>query len=143
MARFRATPTHLITSTRRWFTVTPRDLINAAASDGPICLPPIALPPPPVVLSCTCGRKFDSDNSLRDHQKAKAKTKAGILRCSAQPAKGRKWLWKHVCAEKPIRRIEFTAVEPSDTPVSSTSASELVCSYNWRRRGARFHVPGT
>lgn len=61
----------------------------------------------------------------------------------ARRLKKGKWLWKHVDTETPIWRIELAAVEPSESAVSSTSACELVCSYNWRGLGADFYVPGT
>ena len=143
MARFWATSNHatVITSGRRWFTATSRALTYPPALDDHIGPPPLLLLPPPVVFSCTCGRKFNSVSALNAHRKAKAEVVARV--CTAEPAKAKKWLWKHVRAEQPIRRIEFAAVRPSDTPVSSAAASELVCSYNWRRRGAKLLVPGT
>lgn len=52
-------------------------------------------------------------------------------------------MWKNVLSTKVICYIDRTAVTPSDTPVSSASGSELVCSYNWRTgQDAKLHIPG-
>ncbi|KAK8096101.1 hypothetical protein PG999_014123 [Apiospora kogelbergensis] len=56
---------------------------------------------------------------------------------------GDAWIWKDVLKANIIRHIDRTAIELSDTPVSSASGSELVCSYNWRNgQDTKLHIPG-
>ncbi|KAF6837178.1 hypothetical protein CPLU01_03290 [Colletotrichum plurivorum] len=52
------------------------------------------------------------------------------------------WMWRNV-PDAALRQINSTSLSPSDALVSSTSGSELVCSYNWKNcDGAEIHIPG-
>ncbi|KAK6840247.1 hypothetical protein PG987_006113 [Apiospora arundinis] len=99
------------------------------------------------MISCSCGREFATDAALRQHQTDKGNcvpgSGDGSRRWRPAHARGEAWIWKNVFNTKIIRIIDRTAIELSDTPVSSALGCELVCSYNWRRgQDTKLHIPG-
>jgi len=98
------------------------------------------------MVSCSCGRKFNSEEALDQHQAAKGRVNGAAFTCKG-PRTGRRfeaWLWKGVRKDpKPIQTIDLTNLKPLATAVSSSSACELLCSYNWQNsKDARIQVPG-
>ncbi|KAJ1333092.1 RAT1-interacting protein [Microdochium nivale] len=99
------------------------------------------------MVSCSCGKEFATDFALRQHRADKGKCVPATSTKTQKPRPARppndSWLWKHAVKTTAIRSIHRAAIEPSNTPVSSTSGSELVCSYNWRiGKNASLHIPG-
>jgi len=98
------------------------------------------------MVSCSCGRKFNSEEALDQHQVTKGRVNGAAFTCKG-PRTGRRfeaWLWKGVRKDpKPIQTIDLTNFKPLATAVSSASACELLCSYNWQNsKDARIQIPG-
>jgi len=113
------------------------------------------MPPYP----CSCGRSFHSAAALAQHRTAKHGSQVTAqLQVQSQnvttrsttdnprPApRSRRWrdsrLWRGVLDLDVITEIDSANLQPSGTPVSISTTSQLVCSYNWQSAGG-FHVPG-
>ncbi len=108
------------------------------------------------MFSCPCGRQLNSGAALSQHQADKIRFGFDASACRASrtdvlgranqsfPGNGRRdaWIWKGVRGLK-IQTIDLATLEPSASPVSSESASELLCTYNWRDcKEAKIHIPG-
>ncbi|PHH87038.1 hypothetical protein CDD83_9397 [Cordyceps sp. RAO-2017] len=108
------------------------------------------------MLTCSCGRRFGSDNALTQHQRDKARRdtasacqtppadpSAQTIRSSGRHASYTGWIWRDVRSRKAIQTISHATVEPSDTPVFSALSCDLLCSYNWQTcKDATVVIPG-
>ncbi|KAK0648462.1 hypothetical protein B0T16DRAFT_324280 [Cercophora newfieldiana] len=108
---------------------------------------------------CSCGRSFQSAAGLAQHRAAKHSSQlspelqhqplgpatqaiAASPRSpprSPRPRDSR--LWKGLLGLEPIATIGLESLRPSNTSVSISTPSQLVCSYNWQSGGG-FQVPG-
>jgi hypothetical protein len=104
------------------------------------------------MLSCACGRRFNSEGAIAQHKAAKTRLgRASACEASVPearivaPKRDRReaWMWKNVDIREPFQTMDYATLEPSNSPVSSTSPSELICSYNWQNTStAEIRIPG-
>ncbi|KAK3332868.1 geranylgeranyl pyrophosphate synthetase [Cercophora scortea] len=111
---------------------------------------------------CHCQRHFGTEAALIQHQAAKHRSplvasQPGPSQPNHAPAQQSapsprlptstrisyesRMLLKGVLSQEMIHTIDAAALQPSTTPVSSSTPPELICSYNWQGSGG-FHVPG-
>ncbi|KAK4448873.1 geranylgeranyl pyrophosphate synthetase [Podospora aff. communis PSN243] len=108
------------------------------------------------MFPCHCQRTFGSTAALMQHQTAKrgvciaaqptrpptqpkpsSPPSPPNLRRRSHEAK----LFMSGLKPQPIASFDPLTLTPSETPVSSKTPPELICSYNWQSDGG-FHVPG-
>ncbi|KAI3316823.1 hypothetical protein HD806DRAFT_527538 [Xylariaceae sp. AK1471] len=109
------------------------------------------------MFSCGCGRTFNSEGALAQHQSAKQKTRAGSA-CQNRPAPSAskaapkllfahdprdRWMWKGARTSNAFHVIAETNLEPSVNMVSSETGYQLICSYDWLdSKQASIQIPG-
>lgn len=109
------------------------------------------------MMSCSCGRQFNSDEALAQHQAdrrrfwnsattcqaSNADSAIRAARSSPSHASREAWMWKDVGSREAIQTIDCATLQSSPTSVSSMPAYELLCSYNWQNcKEATLRVPG-
>lgn len=109
--------------------------------------------PPLSMLSCSCGRSFNSEPALTQHRADKFRLGGASTACqmsiksspqarrSSRQTSG--WLLKDVKNPEAIRTIDHSTLVPSTAAVSSAKAAELVGSYNWQNcNNVEYKIPG-
>lgn len=109
------------------------------------------------MIPCSCGRQFNSESALAQHQTDKVRIGGAASACQAtlrcKPARTARsspghswreaWMWKDVRDRNAIQIIDPATLELSSTTVSSVLDCELICSYNWKNcKEPRIHTPG-
>ncbi|KAI0466853.1 hypothetical protein F4859DRAFT_518689 [Xylaria cf. heliscus] len=102
------------------------------------------------LFSRSCKRSFNSESALTQHRvdKQKGLIRFGCLTFSAPKSKkakpaGAPWILKGAQSFDPFHIFSETTLTPCDAAVSSETASEFICSYNWQdSKEAKIKIPG-